>query len=101
MVMDWEDVTVSAGSEEDPDEALTTVSRSLPSKTAEPSLSNSRGSMRGLQLAIAEGWIVQRARDMCTFSHDRYRQAAIAEAQAVPAEQFAMMSFKVGLRSRC
>jgi hypothetical protein len=54
-----------------------------------------RGSMRGLQVATAEGWLIQRARDMCSFAHDRYRQAAQAEAELLPREIVAKMSFKV------
>lgn len=51
--------------------------------------------MRGLQIAIAEGWLVQRARDMCSFAHDRYRQAAEAEAMNLPSDLIAKMSFRV------
>jgi hypothetical protein len=51
--------------------------------------------MRGLQIAIAEGWLVQRARDMCSFAHDRYRQAAEAEALSLPDDLIAKMSFRV------
>jgi hypothetical protein len=58
----------------------------------------SRRSMRGLQIAIAEGWLVQRARDMCSFAHDRYRQAAEAEALSLPDDLIAKMSFRVRLR---
>ena len=57
----------------------------------------SSGSMRGLQIATAEGWLIQRARDMCSFSHDRYRQAVLAEAQTLPQETIAKMSLKVSL----
>jgi hypothetical protein len=78
--------------------------------------------MRGLQMAIAEGWLVQRvyiasylpfgvlllsislgARDMCSFAHDRYRQAAEADAQMLPEESSARMRFRVrshSMRSR-
>jgi hypothetical protein len=51
--------------------------------------------MRGLQVAISEGWLVQRARDMCSFAHDRYRQAAEAEALSLPNDLVAKMSFRV------
>jgi hypothetical protein len=40
-------------------------------------LAYSKPSMRGLQQVLAQGWLVQRAGDMCSFMHDRYRQAAI------------------------
>jgi len=53
--------------------------------------------MRGLQIAISEGWLVQRARDMCSFAHDRYRQAAEAEALSLPDDLIAKMSFRVGI----
>jgi hypothetical protein len=61
----------------------------------EKSAGASRRSMRGLQIAIAEGWLVQRARDMCSFAHDRYRQAAEAEALSLPDDLIAKMSFRV------
>jgi hypothetical protein len=51
--------------------------------------------MRGLQIAIAEGWLVQRARDMCSFAHDRYRQATEAEVLNLPSDLIAKMSFRV------
>lgn len=54
-----------------------------------------RSSMRGLQLALSEGWLVQRARDMCSFAHDRYRQAAQAEMESLPPNIIADMSFRV------
>jgi hypothetical protein len=54
-----------------------------------------RSSMRGLHLALSEGWLIQRARDMCSFAHDRYRQAAQAEAESLPPEAIAKMSFRV------
>jgi hypothetical protein len=57
--------------------------------------------MRGLQVAISEGWLVQRARDMCSFAHDRYRQAAEVEALSLPDDLLAKMSFRVrGFQSR-
>ncbi len=61
----------------------------------EKSTSTTRRSMRGLQVAISEGWLVQRARDMCSFAHDRYRQAAEAEALSLPNDLVAKMSFRV------
>lgn len=35
-----------------------------------------RESMRGLQIAIQEGWLNQRGRELCSFTHDRYLHAA-------------------------
>ncbi|KAH9075705.1 histidine kinase [Lactarius deliciosus] len=61
----------------------------------EKSTTTTRRSMRGLQIAIAEGWLVQRARDMCSFAHDRYRQAAEAEALNLPSDLIAKMSFRI------
>lgn len=44
----------------------------------------SKPSMRGLQQVLAQGWLIQRARDMCSFTHDKYRQAAIHMASQQP-----------------
>jgi hypothetical protein len=65
------------------------------SAVKDKSAGTTRRSMRGLQIAIAEGWLVQRARDMCSFAHDRYRQAAEAEALSLPDDLIAKMSFRV------
>ncbi|KAG9055946.1 hypothetical protein FS842_000718 [Serendipita sp. 407] len=43
-----------------------------------------RPSLRGLQQVVAQGWIIQRARDMCSFTHDKYRQAATHMASQRP-----------------
>ena len=68
-------------------------------------------SMRGLQQALKEGWLVQRvrqagysvlyssqsiqqARDMASFSHDRYRQAALQVARQMPDGGEVRMAFK-------
>lgn len=67
----------------------------------EKSTSTARRSMRGLQIAIDEGWLVQRARDMCSFAHDRYRQAAEAEALSLQDDLIAKMSFRVRFFSLC
>ncbi|TFY83386.1 hypothetical protein EWM64_g624 [Hericium alpestre] len=66
-----------------------------PSSSKRSQFNMGRGSMRGLQVAIAEGWLVQRARDMCSFAHDRYRQAAEAEAASLSENSVAKMSFKI------
>lgn len=89
-MMDWED---SSGSSSDEDtDSMWNFPKSMRGETA---LSTTRGSMRGLQIAIQEGWLVQRARDMCSFAHDRYRQAAQAEAQNLPEGAIPKMSFRV------
>ncbi|KAJ7630475.1 hypothetical protein FB45DRAFT_915621 [Roridomyces roridus] len=58
---------------------------------------NASASIRGLQMAIEEGWIIQRARDMCSFAHDRYRQAAQAELASLPEDVLAKNSLRVVL----
>ncbi|KAL7411025.1 hypothetical protein BDY24DRAFT_371574 [Mrakia frigida] len=55
----------------------------------------SRGSMNGLQTALAEGWIINRGRDMCAFTHDRYRQAAFNLGERLPAEEIQGMALKI------
>ena len=96
-MMDWEDSSCNCGSEEEPDDMW-----NLPKAVSNlrDTGSNNTGSMRGLQLAIAEGWLITRARDMCSFSHDRYRQAAQTEAENLPKDVAARMSFRVSSHIR-
>ncbi|KAA1468392.1 histidine kinase [Dentipellis sp. KUC8613] len=92
LVMDHEES--SSGS--DPDSELEGwIQTRVPSSGKRSPMHMGRSSMRGLQIAIAEGWLVQRARDMCGFAHDRYRQAAEAEAANLTEASVAKMSFKI------
>ena len=91
--MDHDSLSGSSGSDLDTEDDRN--SRESTSATREKSTTTTRRSMRGLQIAIAEGWLVQRARDMCSFAHDRYRQAAEAEALSLPSDLIAKMSFRV------
>jgi hypothetical protein len=95
LMMD-SDYSTGSGSSEEEGDGTWNPHRPTNSKR-DPKLTNSRPSMRGLQVATAEGWIIQRARDMCSFAHDRYRQAALAEAEKLPKETLAKMSFRVCL----
>jgi hypothetical protein len=100
LMIDWEDKSGSSASESEQDEqwSLSKAVSSLRERSTSPKESTLRpthGSMRGLQAAIGEGWVVQRARDMCSFMHDRYRQIAQAEVEKMPAESIAKMSFRV------
>ena len=95
LVIDWEDSSSgSSTSEEDSDESFRLI-KPISNLKESTNFSSTRTSMKGLQAAIAEGWLVQRARDMCSFSHDRYRQAAVAEAEKLSDEMIAKMSFRV------
>jgi len=96
--MDHENVSGSSGSDLDTEDDRN--SRESTSANREKSTTTTRPSMRGLQIAIAEGWLVQRARDMCSFAHDRYRQAAEAEALSLPSDLIAKMSFRVRLSDK-
>jgi hypothetical protein len=89
-MMDWE----NSSSIEDDAGDIWNIHKAV-SNIHETESSSSRASIRGLQIALVEGWLVQRARDMCSFSHDRYRQAAQAEAENLPKETIARMSFRV------
>ncbi|KAK7029643.1 Chk1 protein kinase [Paramarasmius palmivorus] len=89
LMMDWEDSSGSSGSDDD-DNIIWNLR-----KARENGSSTSRDSMRGLQMALVEGWLVQRARDMCSFSHDKYRQAVQAEAGNLPNETVAKMSLRI------
>ncbi|KAH9945631.1 histidine kinase [Amylocystis lapponica] len=93
LMMDWEDSSGSSGSDEEADDAWN-VSKAV-STIRDTVTTAGRGSMRGLQTAIAEGWLVQRARDMCSFAHDRYRQAAQEEAVHLPETIVSKMSFRI------
>ena len=95
-VMDHDSPSGSSGSDFDTEDDRSSNSRPVPT-IREKSTSATRRSMRGLQIAISEGWLVQRARDMCSFAHDRYRQAAEAEALSLPDDIIAKMSFRVGI----
>lgn len=99
LLMDWDDSgeSSSSGTEEEQRD-MWNVSKAVSTLKDNESSSTTRRSIRGLQTAIAEGWLVQRARDMCSFSHDRYRQAAQAEAERQPEESISKMSFRVGIR---
>lgn len=90
-MMDWEE---SSGSSSEDEDELTNHHRAV-TNIRNKDTSNSKGSIRGLQMALVEGWLVQRARDMCSFTHDRYRQAALAEAENLPQESAARMSLRV------
>jgi hypothetical protein len=91
FMMDWEDSSCNCGSEDEPD--MWNLPKAV--SNLRDTGSNNTGSMRGLQLAIGEGWLITRARDMCSFSHDRYRQAAQTEAENLPEDVAAKMSFRV------
>jgi len=95
-VMDHDSPSGSSSSDFDTEDDRSSKSRPVPT-IREKSTSATRRSMRGLQIAISEGWLVQRARDMCSFAHDRYRQAAEAEALSLPDDLIAKMSFRVGI----
>ncbi|KAF8349828.1 hypothetical protein F5887DRAFT_942564 [Amanita rubescens] len=82
---DWKDPSGSSGSDDEMDD-MWNLHKAGP---------NARGSIRGLQMALTEGWLIQRARDMCSFAHDRYRQAAQAEVDTFPADSIAKMSFRI------
>ncbi|KAI0028278.1 histidine kinase [Vararia minispora EC-137] len=88
LVMDREE---SSGSQSEDEEPF----NFKPSKREWDQASTSRGSIHGLQVAIAEGWLVQRGRDMCSFAHDRYRQAAELEAHSHSEGFVAKMSYRI------
>lgn len=92
LMMDWEDHTGS--SSEDEVEHKWNLHKAV-SHLRDAGSNVTRSSMRGLQFALSEGWLIQRARDMCSFAHDRYRQAAQAETETLPATTIAEMSFRV------
>ncbi|RDX43976.1 histidine kinase [Lentinus brumalis] len=93
LLMDWDDSGSSDSGTEDEQRDMWNVSKAF--NDLKETASSTRRSIRGLQTAIAEGWLIQRARDMCSFAHDRYRQAAQAEAESQPEETIAKMAFRI------
>ena len=91
--MDWEDSSGGSSGEDEIDD-MWNIHKAV-SNLRDSGGSIAHRSMRGLQLALTEGWLISRARDMCSFAHDRYRQAAQAEASNLPPETVAKMSFRV------
>ena len=93
LMMDW-----SNGSEGD-EGPIETWDFAKALSTVNEESTNIGKFIRGQQIAISEGWLVNRARDMCSFTHDRYRQAAQTELDTFPEEAVAKMSLKVGMVS--
>ncbi|CED84388.1 histidine kinase [Phaffia rhodozyma] len=54
-----------------------------------------RGSINGLQVALAEGWLISRGREWVTFAHDRYRQAALNLGLEQVPRDVQMMALKI------
>ena len=92
-MMDWEDSAMVSGSEDEHDD-MRNLHKAV-SNLRDTGSNSAHIAMRGLQLAVTEGWLITRARDMCSFAHDRYRQAAQAEAANLAPETIARMSFRV------
>ncbi|KAF9072703.1 dual-domain HisK/Mak2 protein kinase [Rhodocollybia butyracea] len=90
LMMDWDESSGSSGSDED--DTFWNLRRNAESTSPN---NISRASMRGMQMALVEGWLIQRARDMCSFAHDRYRQAVQAEANNLPEETRSKMSLRI------
>ncbi|KAJ6569666.1 dual-domain HisK/Mak2 protein kinase [Mycena capillaripes] len=93
QLIDGEDTNSGSSGEEEGEERWS-IARAV-SNVPDTALGNASASMRGLQRAIDEGWIIQRARDMCSFAHDRYRQAAQADIASLPEDVVAKMSFRI------
>jgi hypothetical protein len=76
FMMHWEDSTTGAQGDNNAD-----FSKAF-REHASMQTNSGRESMHGLQVALQEGWLVQRGRELCSFSHDRYHQAARDLAKA-------------------
>ncbi|KAJ7022028.1 hypothetical protein C8F04DRAFT_1139170 [Mycena alexandri] len=88
------DVNSGSSGDEDTEERWSLVRAASNVPDTAP-MGSASASMRGLQLAIDEGWIIQRARDMCSFAHDRYRQAAQADLASLSEDVVAKMSLRI------
>ncbi|KAJ7124823.1 hypothetical protein C8R43DRAFT_1090617 [Mycena crocata] len=94
QLIDGEDSNSGSSGEEEGEERWS-IARAVSNVPDAAPMGNASASMRGLQMAIDEGWIIQRARDMCSFAHDRYRQAAQADAASLSEDIIAKMSFRI------
>ncbi|KAJ7071393.1 hypothetical protein C8F01DRAFT_1110373 [Mycena amicta] len=93
QLIDGEDNSGSSGEEEV--EERWSIARAVTNVPDAVPIGNASATMRGLQVAVEEGWIIQRARDMCSFAHDRYRQAAQADVATLPEGAAAKMSLRI------
>ncbi|KAL4069355.1 STKc type histidine kinase, partial [Scleroderma citrinum] len=91
LLIEWEDS--SGSSSEDESEDAWNLSKTL--SMLKHRKSNAGDSIRGHQGAIDEGWLVHRGREMCSFAHDRYRQAVQQEASVLPDHVLSKMSFRI------
>jgi hypothetical protein len=92
FMVHWEDANVGSTVDDEGEDIDRVIREHAKSSNA------GRESMRGLQIAIQEGWLVQRGRELCSFAHDHYMHAAHAMAAAewpVP-----KMSFRVERAAR-
>ncbi|KAJ7151534.1 hypothetical protein C8R46DRAFT_1166444 [Mycena filopes] len=94
QLIDGEDTNSGSSGEEEGEERWS-IARAVSNVPDTAPMGSASASMRGLQLAIGEGWIIQRARDMCSFAHDRYRQAAQADIASLPEDVVAKMSLRI------
>ncbi|KAJ7655307.1 dual-domain HisK/Mak2 protein kinase [Mycena polygramma] len=94
QLIDGEDTSSGSSGEEEGEERWS-IARAVSNVPDTAPMGNASASMRGLQRAIDEGWIIQRARDMCSFAHDRYRQAAQAEIASLSEDVVGKMSFRI------
>jgi hypothetical protein len=78
----------------DEDEYTTPISKGIPSSIRADITAN-YGVIYGLQESIAAGWLVDRARETCSFAHDRYRHAVESEIEKMSKESTARISLKV------
>lgn len=91
LLVDWEESSESS-SDDEVDEGWDL------SKTISMLKNRNRSagdSIRGLQGAIQEGWVVYRGTEMCSFAHDWYRQAVQQEVSNLPDHILSKLSFRV------
>jgi len=97
--MDHENVSGSSGSDLDTEDDRN--SRESTSANREKSTTTTRPSMRGLQIAIAEGWLVQTGAGICAVSRTTdIVKPPKAEALSLPSDLIAKMSFRVRLSDK-
>lgn len=94
-MLDWEESSGTSGSDDDiVDADMSGFHKAVTNR--EPRPLTSQKAMEGLQTALKEGWLITKSRDMCSFAHDRYRQAALVVVESLSPATIAKMSLKVG-----
>lgn len=92
ILMEWTDCSGS-DSEDEGASLVSAIEEALDSSANKSHLPNQL--MRGLQIAVSEGWLVDHTQETCWFAHDRYRNVVEAEIGTMSKDIFEKIHLKV------